>query len=229
MTPQIRKFAITKLTLGATAFFHSQVLDNIKSATPEALHIEDLVEAYEEKYKQLEQVVNRARAYIITKKLRKADAERDRYVGVIMNTVRTHRSNPIDHKRKAAQRLSAVLSGFKGVNHHEQTKQTAEIRSMLTFLAEELNLAAAAELHLEEEIEGLRVANDAFSEAMMKKTEEVSERISLSETKSKDLRAEVRRLYTAIYERVNAYAIVQPTEAIETFISNMNGLIGSMK
>ena len=116
MTKQIRKFALTHLSLGSTSSFHNMVLQRIREATPEALHVSDLVGPYEEQAKLLSRIVKRSKAYTSTAELRAADAERDRLIGVIMNTVRTNLTNPLERKRRAALHLKPVLSGFKGLD-----------------------------------------------------------------------------------------------------------------
>lgn len=229
MAAQIQNIALTKLTVGAAATFHGLVLKRIRETTAEALYLQDLVGPYEEKIKQLRLVVNRVRAFVATPRLKRTDTERDRFVGVIMNTVRTNRSNPIERKREAANRLDTTLGGFKGLARDERTTQTAKIRSMLAILAEKENAAAAATLHLEEEIEGLRAANDLFSEALFEKAQEVAEREALMGMKTLTLRAEARQLYLGVVERVNAYAIARPSEAIEGFIKQLNGLVEAMR
>lgn len=229
MTKQIRKFALTHLSLGSTSSFHNMVLQRIREATPEALHVSDLVGPYEEQAKLLSRIVKRSKAYTSTAELRAADAERDRLIGVIMNTVRTNLTNPLERKRRAARHLKPVLSGFKGLAHHELTKQSAETRSMLVRFDDAENYAMAAELHLEEEIAALRTANERFDVAFRAKAAEEGERLELSDIKSRPTRAAARLLYLRITQVVNAFAIAAPSEAVTRFIEQVNGLIASMK
>ena len=69
-----------------------------------------------------------------------------------MNTVRTNLTNPLERKRRAALHLKPVLSGFKGLAHHELTKQVGGNPVDAGPLDDAENYAMAAELHLEEEI-----------------------------------------------------------------------------
>ncbi|MCD8137786.1 MAG: hypothetical protein LUH01_18275 [Parabacteroides gordonii] len=48
-----------------------------------------------------------------------------------------------------------------------------------------------------------------------------------SDVKSADTVAAANTLYSEIIQTVNAYAIVQPSDAITTFITNINGLVGT--
>ena len=85
---------------------------------------------------------------------------------------------------------------------------------------------AVATLGLTEEVEAVREANAAFDTEFQKKTEEMSARMVQSDVKSEDAVAEANALYEDIVQTVNAYAIVQPTDEINTFIASVNGLVG---
>ena len=86
---------------------------------------------------------------------------------------------------------------------------------------------AVATLGLTEEVEAVREANAAFDTEFQKKTEEMSARMVQSDVKSEDAVAEANALYQDIVQTVNAYAIVQPTDEINTFIASVNGLVGT--
>ena len=111
--------------------------------------------------------------------------------------------------------------------NHEYTKQTAETRGMLAVLDDTENAAAVATLGLTEEVEALREANAAFEAKFLEKTEEMSARMAQSDVKSEDAVAEANALYQDIVQTVNAYAIVQPSDEINTFIASVNGLVGT--
>lgn len=228
MAVQIRKFALTHLSLGSTSFFHDTVLHFIREATPEALHVESLVGPYETQVKLLRRIVKRSRALVVTRELRAADRERDRLVGVIMNTVRANLSNPLARRRAAAQHLRPVLAGFKGMAHHKQTKQSAESRAMVACFDNAENRAQAEELHIVEEIEALRAANERFDAAILEKAREMNELRKLSDIKSRPTRAAARLLYLRITQVVDAYAIAAPSEAVTRFIEQVNGLVVSL-
>ena len=86
---------------------------------------------------------------------------------------------------------------------------------------------AVATLGLTEEVEAVREANAAFDTEFQKKTEEMSARMVQSDVKSEDAVAEANALYEDIVQTVNAYAIVQPSDEINTFIASVNGLVGT--
>lgn len=227
MPNQIKTFGMSRLTIGSCSEFHTQVNQFINTATPAALHIVDEAASYAQAVEALAAIVNRQRSYITTTALSDADEVRDRAIGVIMNVIRAYESTPVDDKRQAALLLSPQLSAYKGIGKHEYTKQTAETRGMLTVLADEANAAALATLGLKEEAAALKEANAAFEQSFQTRTAEVSTRMAQSDVKSKDAVDLVNAIYESIVTVVNAYAVVQPSDAISTFINDVNGVVGS--
>ena len=86
---------------------------------------------------------------------------------------------------------------------------------------------AVATLGLTEEVEAVREANAAFDTEFQRGAGEMSARMVQSDVKSEDAVEEANALYEDIVQTVNAYAIVQPTDEINTFIASVNGLVGT--
>ena len=84
---------------------------------------------------------------------------------------------------------------------------------------------AVATLGLTEEVEALRAANAAFDADYSKKAAEASEMDAQSDIKSKDVVEDANTRYAEIVQIVNAYAIVQPSDEINQFINDLNGLV----
>lgn len=225
MANQIKSFSISRMDVGSLLDFHKNTYEFITQKTPETLHIVELATRYQKSIDNLSLVVNRATKYIATLSLEEQDNIRDRLSGIIINVSRAHLTSPIEAKRKAAELLDAVLSPYKGIYGHKYAKATQEIEGMLRVLAETANAAAIAELHLEDEVEQLRLANENFKTAQKAKFAENKERVPLSDTESEELIAETNDIYKEIVKTVNAYAIVQPTDEINDFIADMNGMI----
>ena len=210
------------MTIGSCSDFHTQVNKLITAATPAALHITAQAPGYSEASALLASIVNRQRSFIATASLADTDRTRDNAGGVISNVVGAYLTSPVAEKREAAMLLSPQLSAYKGIRNHEYTKQTAEVKGMLAVLDETENAAAVATLGLTEEVEALREANAAFEAKFLEKTEEMSARMDQRDISSKDTVAEANALYQDIVQTVNAYAIVQPSDEINTFIASVN-------
>ena len=139
--------------------------------------------------------------------------------------VNAYVTSPVATKKEAALLLKPQLSPYRGIRYHEYNKQTAEVRGMLGVLDAEDNAAAITTLGLTEEVEALREANNVFEEKYLEKAAEATSRIGQADIKSEEAVDNANALYQNIVQVVNAYAIVQPTEAINTFIGQVNGLI----
>lgn len=226
MTAQIRTFGMARMTVGSCANFHRKVLRSMEKATPAALHVEAQAPAYEAASKTLSSVVNRQQAFVATKAMQEADKIRDASAGVLVNVVKDYLTSPVAEKAAAAHLLYPQLSPYKGIGRHEQTKQSEEVNGMLGVLSIEANAAAATLLGIDPEIAALRKANEDFEEAADEKALEMNERMKVSDLDSQKLMDEANRLYEEIVRTVNAYAIVQPSEEIESFINQVNGYVG---
>ncbi|MEG0454414.1 MAG: DUF6261 family protein [Bacteroides sp.] len=227
MATQIRTFGMSQMTIGSCSDFHSKVLGFITQATPAALHIESNVPGYTTAVETLASIVNRQRAFVATAGMKDTDAIRDSATGVISNVTNAYLTSPVTEKNAAAHLLVPQLSVYKGIRNHEYTKQTAEVKGMLAMLDQTDNKAAITTLGLAEEVKALGTANAAFEAAFLSKTAEMSDRMVQSDAKSAIVVAEAGTLYADIIQTVNAYAIVQPSEPITTFIANINGLVGT--
>lgn len=227
MATQIRSFGMSQMTIGSCSDFHSKVLDFITAATPAALHIEKKTDAYTAAVETLASIVNRQRAFVATADMKGTDKTRDNAAGVISNVINAYLTSPVAEKSTAAHLFAPQLSPYKGIRSHEYTKQTAEVKGMLAMLDQTENKAAITVLGLTAEVEALRTANAAFEAAFLNKTAEMSDRMDQSDVKSAAMVAETGALYADIIQTVNAYAIVQPSDVITTFITNVNGLVGT--
>ena len=193
------------MTIGSCSDFHTQVNKLITAATPAVLHVAEKAAAYSDSTALLASIVNRQRSFIATASLAEIDRTRDNAAGVISNVTSAYLTSPVAEKREAAMLLSPQLSAYRGTE----------------------NAAAVATLGLTEEVEALREANAAFEAKFLEKTEEMSARMAQSDVKSEDAVAEANALYQDIVQTVNAYAIVQPTDEINSFIASVNGLVGT--
>ena len=85
------------------------------------------------------------------------------------------------------------------------------------------NAAHVTTLALTQEVEKLAEANAIFSIEMQKKSMEMAERMPEKDIDTATARAECDRLYTEMVAIVNAYALIQPSEAINNFVTQLTG------
>ena len=229
MAKQIDIMGFSNLNLGVHCDFHYQTYNLLTKAGAETRHIAALLPAYGGLVEQETGIVRRQTAYVSTVSLKTQDKVRDSILGVIMQIINAHLTTPIAAKLASAQWLDAVVSPYRNIRGHDYRSETREVAGLLSVLASEAASAHIATLHLTEEVATLAQYNAAFEVAQAEKLQEEVERLPQKDIDTEELRKQVDEKYAEIVQTVNAYAIVQPTEAIEAFIAQMNALISLTK
>ena len=229
MATQINVMGFSYLNVGLHNDFHYQAYGKMKATGAQALHIENLLPAYGELVELESSIVRRQTTYVSTVQLNDADKVRDNAMGVILNVITAHKTNTIEAKRSAALALDAMVAPYRGISNHEKRTQTREVAGLLAVLNKEEAMAHIATLNLTEEVTLLAEKNATFAAVYDEKLQEEVERLPQKDIDTEELRKQVDEKYAEIVQTVNAYAIVQPTEAIEAFIAQMNALISLTK
>lgn len=229
MATQINVMGFSNLNVGLHNDFHCKAYSKMKAAGAQALHIENQLPTYGELVELESSIVRRQTAYVSTKQLNDMDQARDNAMGVILNIITAHKTNTIEAKSKAAYALDAIVAPYRNIRYHEKRTQTREVAGLLSVLNKEESMAHIATLNLTEEVALLAEKNAAFAAIYDEKLQEEVERLPQKDIDTEELRKQVDAKYAEIVQTVNAYAIVQPTEAIEAFIAQMNGLISLTK
>lgn len=222
---QIVSIPLSSLQLGTHLAFHQEVLRYIGLATAAELKIETQAPLYEAEVDVEQTVVNRPSSQRYTEQLADADGQRDDAVSVFVNVVKAQTRSVIPEKKEAAQQLRSVIDPYTDVAREAYMKETAAIRGLLTALKDEKNASLVKLLHLEDEEIGIEETNGAFETLYEKSQEDAQMRLELESIDTKELRSRVDTLYQDIVKVVNAFAIAVPSDAINTFIANVNGLI----
>lgn len=223
MATKINSFAISSLTKGAHSDFHTRVNNLITALGAEELHLEAIAQQYAEAVAVEASIVYRQTTFVATAKMKEADKMRDSILSTINAVVNAHQYNPIATKHEAYVALQALIAPFKGIRDHEYSRETSEVTALLAEL--QTVIPHIATLGLAEEVAELQKANAAFSAEFDAKTMEAAERAPKSDIDTATARRQCDTLYKQICDLANAYALIQPTEAINTFVQQMNGII----
>lgn len=229
MQNQIQSIGFTSYNLGLHCDYHYQAYGLMTKAGAEVLHIGALLPAYAELVEMESSIVHRQTTYVSTEQLKAADKARDNAVGVVIKVIQAHCSTTLDAKRTAAMALDAMVDPYKGMTKHEYRTETREVAGLLAVLNKEEAKAHIATLNLTEEVAALTEKNADFEAVFNEKLQEQVDRMPQKNIDTEELRKQVDAKYAEIVQTVNAYAIVQPTEAIESFIEQMNALISLTK
>lgn len=229
MATQINSIALTNLSLGLHNDFHNQVSNLITAAGAEELHIATQAAEYAALLQQENAIVKRQTAYVSTAELKEADKLRDNALGVVMQVINAHTTNTLTDKRTAAQALSALVAPYKSSARSDYRSETREINGLLTVLAAEEAAAHLTTLNLNDEVAQLSALNAKFDIIMSGKQAEAAERTPQTGLDTDTLRAALDAKYQEMVQVVNAYAVIQTSEAVEKFITDVNAVIMLVK
>lgn len=225
MATQIPTFAVTSLTLGAHSSFHTSAVELMTAAGGEVLHITDQLALYVAAVETEATIVNRQTSFVATEMMKEADKKRDDMLAVINGIINAHRYTHIEAKRTAQMHLASAYAPYRNIRGHEYSRQTAEVDGLVKALATDEMAPYLQALSLVDELEALSSANAQFANEFDRKVAEISARRPKKDISTEEARAESDRLYADIVAIINAYALIQPTEAITAFVGNLTGLV----
>lgn len=228
MANQIKSFAMSHLLVGAHYDFHASIYNYIRTATPEALHVETQATEYLNLLNQQLTLINQNRKIPFTEELATLDRDRDLWLGQLTTTVDTAAISPDATTSAAGKRLKNVLSPYRGIAGNEYTKQTSQVRGLLRDLGVDEMADDINALSLGPIIQKLRQANNAFAAKYDERVTTEATRTRSTVTTDENRKA-IDAVYNSIVQVVNAFAIAATTTAIDTFISQANARIDLAK
>jgi murein L,D-transpeptidase YcbB/YkuD len=225
--PKTGTFPVTQLNKPAHCDFHSNVLSLITATGAEVLHLENLMPMYESAINVEKSTINRATAFVSTPAMDEADDLRDKLLSCINAVVNAQQYSPLANKKRIYNKMHAVIAPYKGIRDHEYAAQTQEVDALLRELTAEGMEENLQALGIAGEVEELALANAKFAVEMNQKMAENAARQPIKDIDSEEARKSCDDLYHQICELVNAYALIQPTDEITSFITSLNGVIAT--
>lgn len=229
MATQIPTFAVTNLTLGSHTKFHTSAAELMTAAGGEVLHITDQLALYVAAVETEATIVNRQTSFVATEMMKEADKKRDDMLAVINGIINAHKYTHIEAKRTAQMHLASAYDPYRNIRGHEYSRQTAEVDGLIAALTTDEIAPHLQALGLVDEVAALSSANAQFSTELDRKVAEMTARRPEKDISTEEARAESDRLYADIVAIVNAYALIQPTEAITAFVDNLTGLVDTYR
>lgn len=225
MATQVPIFPGSQLTLGAHCNFHTSSVNLLTATGAETLHVKDLFELYKAAVEVEASIVNRQTSFVATEAMKRADKVRDDMLAVINGIISAHKYTHIEAKLVSYMALSSAYAPYRNIRAHEYSRQTAEVAGLLAALNSEANIEHVQNLALTDEVAQLAMANAQFAVEFDKKTTEMATRLPEKEISSEEARIECDRLYAEIIAIINAYALIQPTEAITGYVTQQTGIV----
>lgn len=222
---QIVPISLTSPPVGTHLEFHTQVNKYLLQATAAALHVEAQAAQYAALLEQEAAIVNRPSAQRYTQQLADADLRRDHGAGVLMNIIKAQVRSLDNEKKTAALQLKSIIDSYRNVGDQSYMKETAQLRGLVEALRSAGNAPLVTVLGLDAEVDLLEEANTAFEELHRLSQADAQQRQALEAIDTRELRGRVDACYQQIVLLVNAFAIASPSDALNTFIDSVNGLI----
>ena len=222
---QVNSITLKTLNVALHNDFMNQVLSLINAHGAETLHIEALATEFDRLVSLENSIVNRDTTYVSTKALLELDQVRDTALRILLGIIDYQSRSSIKAKADAANVLLAWAAPYQNAERSDYRSETREINGLITKFSTEAAAAHLATLHLTEELEQLIIKNTEFDIAIQGKQVEATDRLDQTDIDTAELRKQLDTVYHDIVKTVNAFAIVQPTDELISFINNLNGII----
>ena len=219
----IKPFKRTKLNNNEYAYFSTQILALMTSATATVLHVpQSLVDAYAANVDKLTDMVSQSRIADETALIADVDKRADDLIVYFFDALRSEKKSPIASKRDAATGLYNALKPYVGCQRLPQRQQVQSMRGMLTDLAKEPLVAHVATLALADVVEEIGHVADEYG-ALLEQRSESQAANDMGPVKN--LRVEMDGQYDYITTMAFAFSVAEPSDALTTFVASTNRLI----
>ncbi len=226
LAKQIGSVAKTALTNAGHMSMNNEIYARISDATAAALHLEAFAPGYKECIDREAECVNRVTKSASTAQLEAKDKERDKTLQFIYSMNGSYKVCPDEALRAPALLVDSVLRAYDKIYAKAYAEETALIDGLLLDLAKADVSEALKTLRLDTYVAQLKTLNDAYKALDITRTDEYSARVKTDTTKARKATDETLDL---IIQRVNAYAVLEPTEAINAFIDTVNQIFRKYK
>lgn len=208
LAKQIGSVSKTALTNAGHMNMNNEIYARILDTTVAALHLEALAPGYKECIDREAECVNRVTKSASTAQLEAKDKERDKTLQFIYSMNGSYKVCPDETLRTPALLVDSVLRAYDKIYAKAYAEETALIDGLLLDLAKADVSEALKTLHLDTYVAQLKTLNDAYKALDITRTDETLD---------------------LIIQRVNAYAVLEPTEAINAFIDTVNQIFRKYK
>lgn len=221
MSTKIGTFGLGKLNNAEHVNFHAQVMNFVDLATPTAISLTPEQRlAYLDIQEREQDVVKRQQASAITPQLETIDHERDQLVAFLLTTIDNAAKSPVATQKEAYAQLKPVVKPYTGIGSHANAQETAEIIGLLRDLSAEPLGKHLGALALSPVIEALESSNLSYQQLDAQRTAQIP-----SKADTDKIRQEADAAYQQIVDLANATLLLKPSDAVSTFVQNINNLI----
>ncbi len=225
-TKQIGGISKTSLTNSAHLNMNTELYERIVAATPAVLKIEKQAPLYREALDTEGLCVNRITKSAATQPMVEKDAERDAVFSFINSQVNSFMTCPDKATKQAAAELEALMSAYADTPWKSFSEETAFIDGLLRDMEGEAVKAAAETLNLTAYFTRLKTLNDEYKAMDAGRTDEYASRVKIDTLSARKV---VDDIWAEIAQRVNAVAVLEPSDTVDTFIDTVNQIFRKYK
>lgn len=223
---QIGTMNQSRLSNAAHKNMNVEIYDRIIAVTVAVLHLESLASRYKECIDREAECVNRVSKSVTTDQMVAKDAERDKTIQFVYSMNASYLVCPDPVMQTAARTVDAVLRAYDKLYAKAYAEETALIDGLLIDLARTEVAAALQTLRLDTFIAQLKTQNDEYRSLDASRTDEYTARVKTDTSKA---RKATDTTLDLIIQRVNAYAVLEPTDDINGFIDTVNQIFRKYK
>lgn len=223
---QIGTMNQSRLSNAAHKNMNAEIYDRILAVTVAVLHLESLAPGYKECIDREAECVNRVTKSATTDQLVAKDTERDKTIQFTYSMNNSYLVCPDPVLQAAARTVDAVLRAYDKLCAKAYAEETALIDGLLTDLAKPEVSAALQTLHLDTYVAQMKTQNDEYKALDASRIDEYAARVKTDTSKA---RKATDTTLDLVIQRVNAYAVLEPTDAINGFIDTVNQIFRKYK
>ena len=219
---QIVTFYQTRLLASASLEYHTTALNIITGFGSVVSNLGKLTDDYREAIELQQRAANKHRTLVNTNAITEKDKLRDVYISRFFKILNDLLISPVAVEKAAATTIFSVVARFRGVSGYERNKQTGEVRNMILTLKQPDIWDAAGTLNMRLIIEQIENANLEFEREMNIRIEGEAQKVKLNAAQQ---RKATESIYTQVVQKINAVAVVSPSNETDSCIDRLNALI----
>ena len=217
---KINEIGNLKLNSSEHVSYHTSVHNFVLTIGADNINAQELITPYKAAIDAEQELIKRSPASSLTTEKNLADKQRDDYSSYLLSKINNTQRSHKDEERAIYQVLAPIVNPYKGMSSLPKNQKSTHIIGLLNHLREPGLAPQINKLNLKADIDALEVANNKFIQL---EEQSVSSKLEYADTIAK--RSKTDELYRSLVDKANATAILQPSEKVQQFISNINNLI----
>ncbi len=220
----VRKIKNTKLRIAESTQFFGDVLNLCKQSNPADLNIKTQWSELDKSIKKLNESFKKSQASLKTSELSTLDERRDNAIVFLRKIADAYTNHHDVAKKQAGKQLLIAIDKYgRRISKMNYQAETSVLDNLVTDLKNETDSAVSIKLlGLADTVAEIKTANDLFNQTYL---ERVGEAAGKDLAAAGELVQECRQKYNALVRHIEANATINPSEAYDVLISQLNNLI----